>query len=151
MDPFDRKWPQTGPNYDMPSSAFFSQSQRSPPIPPSYDNRLFHQPNPTINNNPTRNDIRKITPPDNVEGEKNSSVLHSTDPYNEARDFITGFNRWHSGTRTLPNSDIYEENFAIQMSMKEWMRLYNDLNLLESDDKSAFLLQNYFCLTKQFD
>jgi hypothetical protein len=91
----------------------------------------------SMQSKPTTNDIRKITPPEDVERENNNPVQPSEDSYDKAHDFVTRFN-------TLLHSRLYEKKFMTLMSTKEWIKLSNELKLSESDDQSVFLLQNSF-------
>jgi hypothetical protein len=93
----------------------------------------------SIQSKPTTNDTRKITPPEDVERENKNPVQPREDSYAKAHDFITRFN-----SRRSSNSYLYDKKFTTSMSMKEWIKLSNELNLSESDDQSVSLLQNSF-------
>jgi len=84
----------------------------------------------------------RITPPEDIEKEINNPVKPPADSYSKAHNFITRFNSWRSGKLTLSDSHLYEENFAIQVSAKDWTRLSSDLKLFEHDDKSISPLKN---------
>jgi hypothetical protein len=96
----------------------------------------------SIQSKPTMSDIPKIPLPEDVKRVNNNPVQPPADSYDKAHNFVTRFNSWRSGKLTLPNPDIYEKNFETPMSMKEWIRLRDELKLSESDDQSVFLLQN---------
>jgi hypothetical protein len=93
---------------------------------------------------PTTNDIRKITPPEDVDRENNNPVQPRGDSYAKAHDFITSFNSWHSRKPNWSNSYLYNRKFTTPMSTKEWIKLSHELKLSESDDQSVSLLQNSF-------
>ena len=156
MNPFGFELPPIGASYDTP----FSASSRFPSS--SYDLRSYARPQTTrndigksmrpkptrkdiresIQSKPTTNDTRKITPPEDVERENNNLVQPREDSYDKAHDFVTRFNSWRSGKLTLPNSYPYEKQFT--MSIKEWIKLRDELKLSESDDQLVSLLQNAF-------
>src|SRR5207248_7423630 len=87
-----------------------------------------------IQSKPTTNDIRKITPPEDVERENNNPVQPREDSYDKAHDFVMRFNSWRSGKLTLSNSYLYdyEKKFTTPMSTKEWIKLRDELKLSES-------------------
>jgi hypothetical protein len=93
----------------------------------------------SIQSKPTTNDTRKITPREDVKRESKNPVQPREDSYAKAHDFITRFN-----SRRSSNSYLYDKKFTTSMSMKEWIKLSNELNLSESDDQSVSLLQNSF-------
>jgi hypothetical protein len=100
---------------------------------------------------PTRKDIResiqsnirKITPPGDVERENNNPVQPREDSYAKAHDFATRFYSWRSGKLTLSNPHLYERKFTTPMSTKEWIKLSDELNISESDDQSVFLFAKF--------
>jgi hypothetical protein len=153
MNPFGLELPPIGASYDTP----FSASSRFPSS--SYDLRSYARPQTTrndigksmrpkptrkdiresIQSKPTTNDTRKITPPEDVERENKNPVQPREDSYAKAHDFITSFN-----SRRSLNSDLYDKKLTTSMTMKEWIKLSNELNLSESNDWSVSLLQNSF-------
>ena len=59
-------------------------------------------------------------------------------PYDRARgECVDRFKDWHSGTKIKHSSlEDYESNLSIKMSMKEWIKLRNDLNIFKTDERS---------------
>jgi hypothetical protein len=86
----------------------------------------------TIVKKPTTSKIQEIT---TIERE-----IQPENSYTLAYEFVTRFKNWLSGTIAIPNPEIYEQIFTIQMSMVEWVKLETDLKLSKSDDQSVFLL-----------
>ena len=83
--------------------------------------------------------IRSITPPqvETPVGEEQLAVMKDLKPsYDQAHECVERFNDWHSGANIRRgSSDLYEKNFSIKMPMKEWIKLSNDLNIFETDQR----------------
>ena len=90
--------------------------------------------------------LRDVTLPEvtTLVQEQHAVVEESKSSYDQAHEYVERFNDWYSRAGTTPSSlDAYEKTFSIKMTMKEWIKLSNDLNILETDQRSVVPLQHY--------
>ncbi|KAI9765673.1 MAG: hypothetical protein M1840_007231 [Geoglossum simile] len=94
---------------------------------------------------------RNITPPEGkvTLGEEQCAVVKEfKSPYDQARESIDHFKNWHSGAKIKPGSlEDYESNLSMKMSIKEWIRLKDDPNISETDEKFPRYSYNSFTST----
>ena len=87
--------------------------------------------------------MRNIVPPEDItplREEHHAAVEKSSSAYIQARDYIDRFKKWHSGVKVMPDSlDVYERNLSFKMTLNEWIKVSNDLNYAEIDEKFKFL------------
>ena len=71
-----------------------------------------------------------------VQEEQHVVVKEFKSSYDQAREYVERFNDLHSRAGTMLGSlDVYEKTFSVEMTMKEWIKLRDDLNVFETDQK----------------
>ena len=77
-----------------------------------------------------------------VQEEQHAVVKDLKSSYDQVREYIEGFNNFISRTGTKCSSlDVYQKPLSVKMPMKEWIKLRDDLNVFETDQKSVVPLQ----------
>lgn len=138
MDPshYRDRWDHHSPPAYFLPSRLQSDLWRSSPLTP----RPSHSPPSPLLSTPRLNPVRNITPPEGKAtlGEEQCAVVKEfKSPYDQAREYVDRFKNWRSGAKIKSGSlEVYESNLSIKMSIKEWIRLRNDLNISETDEKS---------------
>jgi hypothetical protein len=85
---------------------------------------------------------RKSSPAENKVSEESQCavVTENKSPYDQARDYVERFNCWNEAkTFTLLTSDevnSYEKPFSLKMPFDDWIKLSDDLQIFETDQKS---------------
>jgi hypothetical protein len=63
-------------------------------------------------------------------------------PYDQARHYVERFNLWNNQkTSTLATPDeinLYEKPFSLKMSFDDWIKLRDDLQIFETDQKLEY-------------
>lgn len=99
--------------------------------------------------------LRDITLPEvtTLVQEQHAVVKESKSSYDQAREYVERFNDLHSRSVTSPGSlDVYEKTLSVEMTMKEWIKLRDDLSVFETDQKYVVpLLHHLRCITKYID
>jgi len=89
---------------------------------------------------PQRPNLTKMSTPSEEkipsEEELRAVVKESKSPYDQAREYVERFNHWSEG-KTPGSLNSYEESFFIRMPVEDWNRLSDDLNIIETDQKSG--------------
>ena len=89
----------------------------------------------TRKTSPAANDIS------HVESQR-AIVAHHKSPYDQARRYVERFNLWkNQKTSILATPDevnLYEKPFSLKMSFDDWIKLRDDLQIFETDQKLEY-------------
>jgi len=140
MNPFDRRditWPVGCGSPSVSTSLFPTYGARRNSSYPSALPSVYPGRSNQVDVTRSVNTSRKSSPAAN-------EVSHAEykSPYDQARHYVERFNLWNNQkTSTLTTSNeinLYEKPFSLKMSFDDWIKLRDDLQIFETDQKLEY-------------